>query len=137
MGNCVASEDSNNFISTSKDPYCDNNRSPNSKLDNSNRNLLSPPSAIAKSTVANLETAPNNAKPTAGSANQKFPNKIVIALYNYFANDEGDLSFRKGDRLQIMDDSDPDWWLAKHLTSNQKGYIPMNYVVSEVIEMEE
>lgn len=36
-----------------------------------------------------------------------------------------------------MDDSDPDWWLAKHLTSNQKGYIPMNYVVSEVIEMEE
>ena len=139
MGNCVTSEDSNNFISSSKDSYCDNNRSPNSKLDNSHRNLLSPPSANAKTSaaVANLEAAPANAKASAGAAAQKFPNKIVIALYNYFANDEGDLSFRKGDRLQIMDDSDPDWWLAKHLTSNQKGYIPMNYVVSEVIEMEE
>ena len=139
----MTSEDSNNFISNSKDSYCDNNRSPNSKLDNSHRNLLSSSAANANSggnkpnSSGNHE--PSNNSKTAGqvSAAQKYSNKIVIALYNYFANDEGDLSFRKGERLQIIDDTDPDWWLAKHLTSNQKGYIPMNYVVSEAIETEE
>ncbi|XP_053201988.1 tyrosine-protein kinase Fyn-like [Panonychus citri] len=68
-----------------------------------------------------------------GSNNQQ----IVIALYNYNAKDEGDLSFRKGDRLIILDDGDPDWWLAKHKVTNQKGYIPRNYVVTEAIETEE
>lgn len=133
MGNCVASEDSSNFISNAKDSYCDN-RSPNSKLENSHRNLLSSQNANNKQN--SNHDASNNSKSQPVSTT-KYSNKIVIALYNYFANDEGDLSFRKGDRLQIIDDSDPDWWLAKHLTSNQKGYIPMNYVVSEIIEMEE
>lgn len=63
--------------------------------------------------------------------------QVVIALYNYNAKDEGDLSFRKGDRLVILDDGDPDWWLAKHKGTNHKGYIPRNYVVSEAIETEE
>lgn len=63
--------------------------------------------------------------------------QVVIALYNYNAKDEGDLSFRKGDRLVILDDGDPDWWLAKHRGTNHKGYIPRNYVVSEAIETEE
>jgi hypothetical protein len=134
MGNCVTSEESNNFLSSnSKDSYCDN-RSPNSKLENSHRNLLTPQNANCKAN--STQDASTNCKSQQAST-QKYLNKIVIALYNYFANDEGDLSFRKGDRLQIVDDSDPDWWLAKHLTSSQKGYIPMNYVVSEVIEMEE
>ena len=133
MGNCVASEESNNFLPNSKDS-CFDNRSPSSKVDNSHRNLLSPQNVNNKPN-SNNDVA-NNSKTEKLSTN-KYSYKIVIALYNYFANDEGDLSFRKGDRLQIIDDSDPDWWLAKHLTSNQKGYIPMNYVVSEVIEMEE
>jgi hypothetical protein len=41
--------------------------------------------------------------------------KIVVALYTYNARDRGDLSFRKGDRLGILDDSDADWWRACHL----------------------
>lgn len=130
MGNCVTSEDSNKFITNSKDSYCDNNRSPNNKLDNAHRNL---PSSQNSSKINSNHDASNSKS----QLSSKHPNKIVIALYNYYAKDEGDLSFLKGDRLQIIDDSDPDWWLAKHLTTNQKGYIPMNYVVSEVIEMEE
>lgn len=72
-------------------------------------------------------------RPATGSSHSK----IVIALYTYNAKDDGDLSFRKGERLLILDDADPDWWLAKHMTTNQKGYIPMNYVASEAIETEE
>ena len=37
-----------------------------------------------------------------------------------------------------MDDTEPDWWLAYKLTQpERKGYIPMNFVVSNVIETEE
>lgn len=132
MGNCVTSEESNNFLSNAKEPYIDNVRSANAKLENSHRNSV-PTQNVNKTNASHGETT--NCKPQLST--NKHLNKIVIALYNYFANDEGDLSFRKGDRLQIVDDSDPDWWLAKHLSTNQKGYIPMNYVVSEVIEMEE
>ncbi|XP_076335508.1 tyrosine-protein kinase Src64B isoform X2 [Tachypleus tridentatus] len=57
--------------------------------------------------------------------------KIVVALYTYNASDEGDLSFKKGDRLVILDESDNDWWHAKHFTSQQMGYIPRNYVAAE------
>lgn len=62
---------------------------------------------------------------------------IVTALYTYNAKDEGDLSFRKGDRLLVIDDTDPDWWLAQHMTTKVQGYIPRNYVVSEALETEE
>ncbi|RWS03068.1 tyrosine-protein kinase Src64B-like protein [Dinothrombium tinctorium] len=69
------------------------------------------------------------------SANNYSPHhQTVIALYTYNAKDDGDLSFRKGDRLILIDNSDPDWWLAKHLITNQKGYIPRNYVVTAALE---
>ncbi|RWS30392.1 tyrosine-protein kinase Src64B-like protein [Leptotrombidium deliense] len=63
--------------------------------------------------------------------------QIVIALYTYNAKDDGDLSFRKGDRLLLLDNGDPDWWLAKHLITNAKGYIPRNYVVTAALETQE
>lgn len=53
--------------------------------------------------------------------------KLCTALFDYNARTEGDLTFRKGDTLHIIDDSG-DWWIAKFLTSNQEGYIPSNYV---------
>lgn len=57
--------------------------------------------------------------------------KVVVALYTYEARDAGDLSFRKGERLIILDDSDPDWWRARHSVSGRQGYIPRNYVATE------
>lgn len=64
--------------------------------------------------------------------------KIVIALHNYQAHDVNDVSFRKGDRMEIIDDSDGDWWTVLHLTSGDKGLIPGNFVASEQsVESEE
>lgn len=63
--------------------------------------------------------------------------QTVIALYTYQAKDEGDLSFKKGDRLLILDDKDPDWWLARHVGQIKSGYIPRNYVVAQAIQTEE
>lgn len=73
------------------------------------------------------EGPPQRAPNIAGSAQ----GKVVVALYTYNARDDGDLSFRKGDRLQILNDSDQDWWHAKQLNGPQTGYIPQNYVAFE------
>nr|5I11_A Chain A, Proto-oncogene tyrosine-protein kinase Src [Gallus gallus] len=51
-----------------------------------------------------------------------------VALYDYESRTETDLSFKKGERLQIVNNSEGDWWLAHSLTTGRTGYIPSNYV---------
>ena len=56
---------------------------------------------------------------------------VYIALYDYTARTEEDLSFNAGDKLEALDKSNGDWWYAKALTgvsASKKGYIPANYV---------
>lgn len=36
--------------------------------------------------------------------------RIVVALYNYNAREETDVSFVKGDRMEVIDDTESDWW---------------------------
>ncbi|XP_013406851.1 tyrosine-protein kinase SRK2 isoform X5 [Lingula anatina] len=57
--------------------------------------------------------------------------KVVRALYDYAARTDDDLTFAKGDKLQIVTDTDGDWWIALHMTTHQQGYIPSNYVAVE------
>lgn len=54
--------------------------------------------------------------------------KIFIALYDYDARTNDDLGFQKGEHLEIIDDTQGDWWLAYSKTSGKQGYIPSNYV---------
>ena len=65
---------------------------------------------------------------------------VYIALYDYAARTEDDLSFNTGDKLEALDKSAGDWWVARALTGlsvSQKGYIPANYVAPvESIESE-
>ncbi|XP_067097399.1 tyrosine-protein kinase fynb isoform X3 [Osmerus mordax] len=51
-----------------------------------------------------------------------------VALYDYEARTEDDLSFRKGERFQIINSTEGDWWDARSLTTGGNGYIPSNYV---------
>lgn len=54
-----------------------------------------------------------------------------IALYDYSARTEEDLSFNTGDTLEALDKSAGEWWFAKALTgvsASKQGYIPANYV---------
>ena len=40
--------------------------------------------------------------------------------------------------MEIVDDSDPDWWVARHLVTGETGHIPRNYVaLQSSIECEE
>lgn len=61
-----------------------------------------------------------------------------IALFDYDQRTDEDLSFVKGERLEILNNSDGDWWLAKSLDTLKEGYIPSNYVAeSKTIQAEE
>ncbi|KAF5924561.1 tyrosine-protein kinase Fgr isoform X1 [Diceros bicornis minor] len=53
---------------------------------------------------------------------------LFIALYDYEARTEDDLTFTKGEKLHILNNSEGDWWEARSLSSGQTGYIPSNYV---------
>ncbi|XP_016949647.1 tyrosine-protein kinase Src42A isoform X4 [Drosophila biarmipes] len=54
--------------------------------------------------------------------------KIFVALYDYDARTDEDLSFRKGEHLEILNDTQGDWWLARSKKTRSEGYIPSNYV---------
>ncbi|KAG8588657.1 hypothetical protein GDO81_006048 [Engystomops pustulosus] len=51
-----------------------------------------------------------------------------VALYDYEARTEDDLTFAKGDRFHIINNSEGDWWEARSLRSGKTGFIPSNYV---------
>ncbi|XP_071965773.1 tyrosine-protein kinase Fyn-like [Antedon mediterranea] len=60
-----------------------------------------------------------------------FPRPPILsykALYDYDARTEDDLSFRKGELMEILNNSDGDWWLARSTVTNREGYIPSNYI---------
>ncbi|XP_069508478.1 proto-oncogene tyrosine-protein kinase Src isoform X3 [Ambystoma mexicanum] len=83
-------------------------------------------------------TSPQRTGPLSGGVT------TFVALYDYESRTETDLSFRKGERLQVVNNTrkvdvrEGDWWLARSLTSGQTGYIPSNYVApSDSIQAEE
>ncbi|XP_054658599.1 tyrosine-protein kinase Fgr isoform X3 [Grus americana] len=53
---------------------------------------------------------------------------LFIALYDYEARTEDDLSFQKGEKFHIINNTEGDWWEARSLSSGSTGYIPSNYV---------
>ncbi|XP_029937034.1 cytoplasmic protein NCK2a [Myripristis murdjan] len=51
---------------------------------------------------------------------------IVVAKWDYTAQQDQELDIRKNERLFLLDDSKT-WWRVRN-TSNQTGYVPSNYV---------
>ena len=60
------------------------------------------------------------------SSNQNLP--LFVALYDYEARTDEDLSFKKMEILEILNDAQGDWWYARSKTTKLEGYIPSNYV---------
>lgn len=51
---------------------------------------------------------------------------VAVAKYDYKAESEGELTIRKNEKLQIIDDSQP-WWKVQNEKSIS-GYVPSNYL---------
>lgn len=61
--------------------------------------------------------------------------EIVITLYPFDAQSAEELSFRKGERLEIIEhpSHDPEWWKARN-SMGGVGLVPTNYI--EVVQVE-
>ena len=56
--------------------------------------------------------------------------KVFLSCHHTFvASNPNQLSFKKGDKLILENNIvDNNWWVAINPTTNQRGYIPSNYV---------
>uniref|UniRef100_A0A1I7XFS4 Non-specific protein-tyrosine kinase n=1 Tax=Heterorhabditis bacteriophora TaxID=37862 RepID=A0A1I7XFS4_HETBA len=64
-----------------------------------------------------------------GNNNDNSPS--FVALFDYKARTNEDLSFKKDEVLEILNNKQEDWWWARHKVNGREGYIPSNYVARE------
>ncbi len=58
---------------------------------------------------------------------------VARVIYEYEAQEEGELSIKEGDMVLITDDTDQDWWEAllrpmDTFDEGKRGLIPLTYV---------
>ncbi|CAE6453901.1 unnamed protein product [Rhizoctonia solani] len=53
----------------------------------------------------------------------------VIAMFDFNATDQGELSFKKGEILTVLDRKYNQWWLCKN-ENNMHGVVPRNHIKS-------
>ncbi|KAG7317416.1 hypothetical protein KOW79_019714 [Hemibagrus wyckioides] len=54
------------------------------------------------------------------------PIHTYVALYKFLPQEQNDLELRPGDRVQVTDDSNEDWWKGK--SGDRVGFFPANFV---------
>jgi len=54
--------------------------------------------------------------------------QLYMGRFDFEAADDNEISFKKGDVLEIID-CEGDWWYARAKQSGQVGYIPSNYMI--------
>lgn len=53
-------------------------------------------------------------------------------MYDYVARAESDISFKKDDAMEVINDTDStDWCFVFNLRSKAEGWIPRDYVAAE------
>lgn len=79
-------------------------------------------SAVAAAVVPNKRAKPN-ATPVAGAGGSAF----VTALYDHMPSEAGELAFKRGDIITVLNREDPGWWEGRSPNGN-RGIFPSNYV---------
>lgn len=98
----------------------------NSDLGNGGTMMVYPHEPKASSSV-NSKSGKNSAGSTITSTstnNSNSHSNIFVALFDYQARTSEDLSFKRGERLEILNDMQGDWWYARSLATRKCGYIP-------------
>ena len=74
-------------------------------------------------TIKNVDAS--KPQPSETSSSQDFP--VYVAKYDYSADDDNKLSFKKGDLLTVFS-KEGKWWSAQLQSTGEKGKIPSNFV---------
>ncbi|EUB60000.1 Tyrosine-protein kinase transforming protein Src [Echinococcus granulosus] len=62
----------------------------------------------------------------------------LVAIFDYNARTDEEISLRKGDSMLTLNDSDAEWWFVEHCRTSEKGYVPSSYIaVAGSLEAEE
>ncbi|XP_071344242.1 intersectin-2b isoform X2 [Trachinotus anak] len=56
----------------------------------------------------------------------------VIAIYDYHASNEDEMSFSKGQLINVLDKNNPDWWRGE--INGVTGLFPINYVKMTTVD---
>jgi len=87
------------------------------------------PSVVSAGLPHSLANGLDASRPLPDPVNEpNLQTKTFVALYDYDARTDEDLSFKKGEHLEILNDTQGDWWFAKSKATKLEGYIPSNYV---------
>uniref|UniRef100_A0A4W4GK58 Tyrosine-protein kinase n=2 Tax=Electrophorus electricus TaxID=8005 RepID=A0A4W4GK58_ELEEL len=105
------------------------------------RYIAHPTQNLNAGLIPNFNDFPNLSSGCGGFASSNFPSNptqprstavtgvtLFIALYDYDARTEDDLTFQKGEKFHIINNTEGDWWEARSLDTGNSGYIPSNYV---------
>ncbi|KAJ3241993.1 cytoskeletal protein binding protein [Chytriomyces hyalinus] len=65
---------------------------------------------------------------TQASPRATVSNKTAIALYDYEATNDEELTIREDDELIVLDSSDDDWWSVRLANGRGEGLVPKTYV---------
>ncbi|XP_041832576.1 tyrosine-protein kinase Blk [Melanotaenia boesemani] len=80
--------------------------------------------------------ASNSSNHIGQSGNTNSEDSLFVAQHDFKATNDSDLSFKKGDKLKVLQERG-EWWLAVSLVTGKEGFIPSNYVArADTLEVE-
>ncbi|TWW70245.1 SH3 and cysteine-rich domain-containing protein 2 24b2/STAC2 [Takifugu flavidus] len=93
-----------------------------------------PDAAVCSTDAEKEEEEPGTQAQTAAEESSvKVPKRIevhsihtYVALYRFLPQEQNDLELHPGDRVQVIDDSNEEWWKGK--SGDRVGFFPSNFV---------
>ncbi|XP_056285630.1 SH3 and cysteine-rich domain-containing protein 2-like [Pseudoliparis swirei] len=124
-GTSLAQRCRSSFSSISESP-CHEEEKPQDKLENQPR--------AEEAHIPGMLTPPESEKADSEDrVSLKTPKKVevhsihtYVALYKFLPQEKNDLELQPGDRVQVTDDSNEDWWKGK--SRDKVGLFPANFV---------
>ncbi|CAI8009155.1 SH3 and PX domain-containing protein 2A, partial [Geodia barretti] len=64
------------------------------------------------------------------------PVEMYVAIADFDAAEDSNISLRAGEHVQLMDSSRSDWWLVSLPESGLSGWVPADYLEKKTLELE-